>query len=36
MLNIVVLTAIPNANVSTAIAVNPGFLRNWRNPYRKS
>jgi hypothetical protein len=36
MLNIVALIPIPNASVSTAIVVNPGFFSNCRKPYRRS
>ena len=36
MLKISVVEPMPNANVSTATAVNPGDLRNMRRPKRKS
>ena len=35
-LNIAVLEPIPSASVSTATAVKPGFLSNWRSAKRKS
>src|SRR5205809_5107779 len=34
-LNIAVLAPIPSASVSTATAVKPGFLSNWRKAYRR-
>jgi hypothetical protein len=36
MLKIVVLAAIPNANVTIATNVNPGDFRSVRNPNRMS
>ena len=36
MLKIVVLAAIPNANVTIATNVNPGDFRSVRNPNRTS
>src|SRR5688572_5113547 len=35
-LNIVVFAPIPSASVMIATNVNPGFLNNIREPYRKS